>query len=325
MAKNAEPGQTLRALSQEITDLSQEAARQVVSLDTRGGYPTTGTVWEPGYVVTAEHVLRRDEDIHVTLDDGSEHAATLAGTDPTTDLALVRVEGLDGGFGERAPTLRPGNLALALSRNSERSLNASLAVINAIGGEWATHLGGRLDNYLRLDVAIYAGFSGGPLIDPAGALIGINSSRLSRHSAVAIPVSTVTRVVEELKERGYIRHGYLGIASFPVALGEALRGELGLGERGGLIIVGTEEGSGAQKAGMIQGDILLDLDGAAVQDPEELQNLLGPATVGKRIKARLVRGGKLLEVEAEVGERPQRRGSWHRHGPRMGGRHRHGR
>lgn len=324
MAKVSVPVQTLQSLSREVADLSEAAARHVVALDSRGGYPTSGTVWEAGYIVTADHVLRREDDIHVVSSDGNARSASLAGRDPSTDLALLRVDGLEEAFPSRleAGLLRPGSLAVALSRNSEQSLNASLAVINAIGGEWSTRFGGRIENYLRLDVAVYPGFSGGPLVDPSGALIGINSARLSRQSAVAIPVATIGRIVEELKERGYVRRGYLGIASFPIGVSEALRRELGIAENGGLIVVQVEVGSTSEKAGFLQGDILLDLDGTAVQDPEELQTMLASESVGRSMKARLLRGGKLVELEVEVGERPQRRGSWeHGHGRRGHGRH----
>lgn len=305
---------SLSALSQDITRLAEASAKSVVSLNTRGGFPTSGTVWEEGYVVVADHVLRGEEGIVVTFADGSEKPAELVGRDPGTDIALLGSDTGPRSFVQTqdAAGIRPGMLALALSRNSERSLNASLAVVNAVGGEWRTPAGSVVDNYLRIDVRSYAGFSGGPLIDTAGALIGIDNSRLSHHSTVAIPVSTVSRVAAELKEHGRIRRGYLGIATLPVSLEESLRKRLGLEQTGGLMVVQVETGSGSDRGGLLQGDILLALDGAPLADPDELVGALGPETVGANLPARILRGGRLEELSVEVTERPAP-SRFHRH------------
>lgn len=328
MADTQQHRPTLSTLSEEITELSASGGEHVVSLNSRGGFPTSGTIWEPGYVVTADHVLHLDEGLRVTLADGTDLEAELAGRDPSTDLALLKVASSAQGFGSRTESgnLKPGTLAVSLGRNSEKSLNASLTVINAIGGEWRSPFGGTIDNYLRLDVTVHAGFSGGPLVDVSGALIGINSSRLSRQSPVAIPLATVERVVSELKERGHIRQGYLGLASFPIVIDEALRDRLKLDTADGLIVVQAEKGSGSERAGILQGDILVVLDGQAVRDPDELQAILGPQSVGKKLSARVLRGGVLLDLEVEVGEKPIRRGGWehHRRGPHDHHRRRHG-
>lgn len=313
----------LSALSRDIVRLAEGSARSVISLNVRGGFPTSGTVWEDGYLVVADHVLHGEQGIVATFDDGSEKAAEIVGRDPATDIALLASETGNREFSETVDSaaLRPGMLALALSRNSERSLNASLAVLNAVGGEWRTSAGSAVDNYLRIDVPSYAGFSGGPLIDTEGALIGIDNSRLSRHSAVAVPVSTVSRVVAELKEHGRIRRGYLGVATFPVDVDESLRGRLRIEGSGGLMIVQVEPGSGADRGGVLQGDILLAINGVPLRDPEDLVAALGPDTVGKSVPASVVRGGGLEELSVEVGERPAPSGFHHRSSHR----HRRGR
>ncbi len=298
---------TLSAFSREMVEISERAGGAVVSLNTRGGFPTSGTIWDSSHVVTADHVLHSDGGAVVTLHDGREVSAEIVGRDPSTDLALLKAVVGESPISKNLDpaSLKPGSLAVALSRNSERTLNASLAVVNAIGGEWRSHSGGVIDAYLRLDVSMHAGFSGGPSVDPEGALIGINSSRLSRRSAVAIPVTTVARVVAELEEHGRIRRGYLGIASFPVGIDAVLRERMRIEEGDGLIVVQVEDGSGSEKAGVLQGDILLDLDRKPVRDPEELQGLLGPETVGRTVKLRAIRGGSMIELDVEVGERPQ--------------------
>lgn len=327
MSEEKSGANPLSALSHDITRLAEESAKSVVSLNARGGFPTSGTVWEEGYIVVADHVLHGEEGLAATFADGSEMSAEIVGRDPGTDLALLVSETGDRAFPRSLAVgdLRPGMLAIALSRNSERSLNASLAVVNAVGGEWRTHAGSVVDNYLRIDVRSYAGFSGGPLIDTEGALIGIDNARLSRHSAVAVPVSTVSTVVKELKEHGRIRRGYLGVATMPVHLDESLREHDGIEQHGGLMIVQVETGSGADRGGLLQGDVLLALNGVPLSDPDELVGALGPETVGGSVTVRILRGGRLQELAAEVGERPvpsgphHTRWSSHRHG-RHGGR-----
>lgn len=307
MAKSTIDPKILLSLSEEIASVAEEAARAVVSLDSRGAFPTSATIWEADHLVTANHVIGDDEGIKVTDNTGRELEASVAGRDPGTDLALLRSEGIGDGLPGTVSVdgLAPGKLGLALSRNSEHGLNVSLAVINAIGGEWTTPYGGRIDHFLRLDVSRHAGFSGGPLVDPEGRLIGIDSSRLSRRSAVALPVVTVSRVVAELKEHGFVRRGYLGISSLPADISAGARERHGLTQSEGLMILQTEQESVSEKAGVLQGDILLDLDGVTLRDPRELVQLLGPQTVGRRMKARFLRAGKLLELEIEIGVRPR--------------------
>ena len=297
---------TLSGFSEELERLSASASERVVFLDSRGGFPTSGTIWEPGFVVVADHVLHRESGLRVTFADGSERDAELAGRDPSRDLALLKVETPTGGFEAMAAAeaLRPGMLAIAVSRNSERTANSSLAVINAIGGEWRSPFGGLIDRHLRLDVRLHAGFSGGALVDTKGALVGINSSRLSRRSPIAVPVSTVERIVAELKERGHVRQGYLGIASFPIVIDRALREGLRLETDTGLIVVQIEEGSGAEAGGMLQGDLLLTLQGRPIRDPEELQDALEADMIGEKIGAQVIRGGAIVELELTVGDRP---------------------
>lgn len=323
MSEEKKGGESLSILSQELTRLAERSARSVVSLNTRGGFPTSGTVWENGYIVTADHAVHGEDGIIVAFADSTEKPAEIVGRDSGTDIALLKCDTGDRGFARtlEPKNMRPGMLAVALSRNSERSLNASLAVVNAIGGEWRTLAGSAIDNYLRIDVRTYAGFSGGPLVDVEGSLIGINNSRLSRHSVVSVPASTVSKVVAELKEHGKIRRGYLGVATLPVGLDESLGARLGLKQSGGLIVVQVEQGSGADRAGLMQGDILMQVGGTPVGDPEELQQALGAETIGTSVSVRIVRGGALEELAVEVAERPAPRGYRHHHWPA----HRHAR
>jgi S1-C subfamily serine protease len=154
------------------------------------------------------------------------------------------------------------------------------------------------------DVAMYPGFSGGALIDAAGNLIGINTSVLVRGVATAVPVQTVERVVEMLATHGRVRRGYLGVSSHPVPLPEDLRQRHGLRQSTGLLVVGVEQGSPAEKAGLVLGDVLVAFGGQPVRDGDDLQGQLGPDTVGTEVSLRILRGGEPRELGVSVGERP---------------------
>jgi S1-C subfamily serine protease len=187
--------------------------------------------------------------ITVTLPDGSTTTATLAGRDPATDLAALRLSapGLATAEAASADDLKVGQLALAIGRPGQ-DVTASLGIVSAVGGEWRTWHGGKIDRLVRLDLAIYDGFSGGPLIDARGRVLGINTSGLSRAAALTIPVSTVDRVTDLLLEKGRVAHGYMGLGMQPVRLPESLTKQLSLSKDVGLMIVSVEPGGPADKA-----------------------------------------------------------------------------
>src|ERR1041385_9463999 len=189
-------GGVLASLSDDLAGAAEAVGRSVVAIHARRRIPASGVVWREGVVVAARHTVQRDEDITVTLHDGSSVGASLAGRDPSTDLAVLR---LDGGAAA-APAVRlsdeapkPGPLVLALRRPG-RGLTASPGVVSAVGGEWRTWQGGTIDRFIRLDLSIYDGFSGGPLVGADGWVLGLNTSGLSRATALTIPAGTVTRV-----------------------------------------------------------------------------------------------------------------------------------
>jgi serine protease DegQ len=299
---------TLVALSNELADAVERAGRWTVAIHARRRIPSSGVVWRPGVVVTASHTIRRDEDISITLPDGETVTATLAGRDPGTDLAVLRLP-------EAAPTvaaaalapddaLRVGALVVAVGRPGD-SVTASLGAISALGGEWRTWQGGRVDRFVRLDLAIYDGFSGGPLLDAAGHALGINTSGLTRSAPVTLPVSTVTRVTDELLAKGHVRRGYAGVAVQPVAIPERLVREQALPADTALLVVAVEPGGPADRAGVLIGDLLIALDGAALREPTDL--LAGISARGP-VEVRLVRGGAPVSLSLTPGDRPPRAG-----------------
>ena len=303
-------GDALVALSNDLAGAVERAGRAVVSVHARRRIPSSGIHWRPGVVVAANHTVRRDEEITVTLGTGETVAATLAGRDAGTDLAVLRLAGGHAGaaLAEAADdaSLAVGRLVVAVGRPGEGGVTASLGIVSALGPEWRSWSGGRIDRFVRLDLAIYDGFSGGPLVDASGRVFGLNTSGLARGAAVTVPNATVERVAAQLLERGRVSRGYLGLAGQPVRLPAALRQALGLSGESALLVVSVESGGPADAAGILLGDVLVSLDGTAVQEPADVLALLGPERVGKPMVARLVRGGAEITRTITVGERVPR-------------------
>jgi S1-C subfamily serine protease len=304
MSTTAGAAGVLAALSDDLAGAVERAARSTVAIHARRRIPSSGTAWRPGVIVAASHTIAREDEISLTLPDGRTAPATLVGRDETTDLAVLRTEAaLTPVERADAGALRVGNLVLAVGRPGQ-SVTASLGVLSAVGAEWRTWQGGRIDRFLRLDLSIYDGFSGGPLVEAGGRALGLNTSGLARGMALTIPGSTVDHVADQILSGGRLTRGYLGLASQPVRLPEGLRQVLKLGSDFGLVIVNVEPDGPADRAGVLLGDILVALDGAPVSEPADVLAALGPDRVGRPIAARLLRAGQPTEVTITVGSRP---------------------
>jgi S1-C subfamily serine protease len=298
------PAGVLSALSNDLAGAVEHAGRSVVAIHARRRIPSSGIAWRPGVIVTSSGTVSREEEITLTLADGRTAAATLAGRDPTTDIAVLRTAAeLRPADRGDAAALQVGKLVLAVGRPGTQ-VTASMGIVSAVDGEWRTWHGGRIDRFIRLDIAVYDGFSGGPLVEAGGRVLGMNTSRLARSLALAIPGSTIDRVVDQVLTTGGVTRGYLGIASQPVRLPEALRRKLDLAGGVGLVVVGLEPDGPAEHAGVMLGDILVALDGKAVSDPTELLAAIGPDRVGQRLDVRALRGGQLTTISITVGRRP---------------------
>jgi S1-C subfamily serine protease len=298
----------LAGLSNDLAAAVETVGRSVVAIHARRRIPASGVVWQPGVVVAAHHTIQRDDDITVTLHDGSTTSATLAGRDPSTDLAVLRLaEGAAAPAATpAAETPRVGQLALALGRPGT-SITASLGIVSAVGGEWRTWQGGTIDRFVRLDLAVYDGFSGGALVDATGRVAGINTSGLARAAALTVPATTVSRVAAQLLARGHVARGWLGIATQPVRLPAALQRSAGTESEVGLVVVNVEPDSPADRGGLLIGDILLALDDRAVSDPGDVLAALGGDRIGQPIALTVARGGRAERLAVTVGERPRAR------------------
>ena len=287
----------LAALSEELAAAVKQSGRHVVAVHARPRFSSSGVLWKPGVIVTAEHTIRREEEITVTLPNGANAPAALAGVDPGTDLAVLRVDYPEHQPAATAAAPVPGTLALALGRSEDSGINATLGIISASSGQWRTWRGGQLDRYIRLDLTLYPGSDGGAVINTAGEIIGVATSALSRIAGLAIPASTVERVTGEILARGHVSRGYLGVGLQPVELPDHHKG---------LIVLSLEPAGPAAKAGVLIGDILVALGGKAVEETEDLQITLEGHAPGSTIKAELLRGGDSRLVTVTVGERPRR-------------------
>jgi S1-C subfamily serine protease len=291
-----ESANALLELSNQLAHAVELGEPAVVAVHGRPHVPSSGILWRAGVVVTSDHTLQRDEDITVTIAGGGQAPATLAGRDGGTDLAVLR---LTGGTDYAAKTVsdasvKTGNLVLALGRRGKDGVSASFGAVSAVGGPWRTWRGGQIDRFIRPDVNIYPGFSGGALVDVEGRVIGLNTSGLTRGTGVAVPASTVSRVVEELLSRGRVRRGFIGVGLHPVKLPDGARG---------LIVLSLEAGGPALQAGVMVGDVLLTLDGEAVIDTDAVLSQLGADRIGKTVVAEIVRGGTRLKIDVVPAER----------------------
>ena len=295
----------LTDLSDALAAAVEKAGASTVLVSARQRIPASGIIWAAdGVILTSDHVIEREDDIKVIFADGRELPAKLAGRDPGSDLAVLKVEGNGFTPAERSPerAARIGNIVLALGRPSPESPMASLGVISAIGGAWRTFRGTEVAGYIRSDTTFYPGFSGGPLIDSAGRVAGINSSRLGRGAGLTIPVAAATLVADELLKQGRVRRAYLGISSQGTKLPPVLTARLN-GQDAGLLVVTVEAGSPADKGGIGIGDILVKFGGSAVTDTDSLQMLLGANRVGEVTPVTVLRGGEPRDLTVTVGER----------------------
>jgi serine protease DegQ len=304
---SSETGKQLSDLSDQLADIAERVGASVAAVNARHRVSSSGVLWRQGVIVTADHTIDREDGITVKFAGGNALAATLAGRDPGTDLAVLRIDeqsGVPASISGSVP--RVGQLALALGRPGHMGLGASFGVISAVGGAWQTWSGGEVDAFIRPDLTLYPGFSGGPLVHASGQVAGINTSGLSRGGALTIPSSTVERVVEQLLTSGRIARGYVGLGMQPVRLPDGLREALHLQQQTALLVISVAPEGPGEKAGILIGDILTTLRGQPVGDTEAVQRVLGPSSVGQDIAASVIRGGQPVDVTLNVAERPRR-------------------
>ena len=299
---------TLTSLSDGLAAAVERAGAGTVTVDARRRLPASGIVWDDqGLVVTASHVVEREEAIQVGAASGATAPATLLGRDLSRDLALLRVDsGASGALTpapRRAEPIRVGNIVLAVGRpRLGGGAAATFGTVIAIGKGRRTASAAAL---ISAEVTMLPGFSGGPLIDVAGAIVGLNTSGPARSGGVTIPVAQIERVAAEVQAHGRVRHGWLGVTLQPVTLPEGTR-EAEAGEQStGLLVVSIAGGSPAAAGGLIVGDILIALDDQELADVADLQQTLTGDRIGTAITAVVLRGGERREITVTPAERPE--------------------
>ena len=296
---------TFMELSDALAQVTERAAPSAVAVHTEARGSSSGIIWRPAIVVTAEHALRRDEEIQITLPDGRVAPASLAGRDPSTDLAVLKCADATASVAEvgDAVAAKPGALALVVGRTRVSGPVAALGVVSLVAPERKTWTGAPLAPYIRLDIGLQPTAVGGSVLDTAGRVIGLATPRFARFGAIAVPAAAVNRVVDLILQKGRIPHGYLGVGLQPVRLPEALRQSLPGHQKTAAIVLEVEPEGPAHRAGIVIGDILVSLAGTPVTHLENVQSHLHGENIGKVLAATIVRGGVTQAVNIAVAER----------------------
>ena len=301
--------QQLTQLSESLADSVSSAAPSVVQVH-GAGRPASGLVFAPDIVITTMRALGREDGLQVRGHDGPTLDAQLAGWDPTTSLALLRVAGLAGApITPATAQPRVGHLALAVGRSWSNALSASAGIVAVIGGPLRTGRRRAIDQVLRTTAPMHDGFAGGALVDTTGALLGVITSTRIRGTTVVIPASIAWKTASSVLEHGGLKRGYLGIAGQPVRLPANPSRPAGLPTvalaEAGLLVAAVTPESPAAAGGLLVGDIILALDANPIESPEDLFDLLWGNRVGSEVRLDVLRGGVATQVPITVGERPK--------------------
>lgn len=295
---------SLLSFSQDLSALVAQAESFVVAI---GGdrFTASGIHWQDGLIITSYESINCDDTLMVKLPDGQTVQATVVGSDPTTDIAVLKLPGetqlTTPNLSNTLP-LAVGSLVLALGRAREGNLIASLGIVQTLGEAWRSRSGGRIDQLIRVNLNLGRGGTGGPLLNAAGELIGFNTFG-PRRQVLTIPVQTMSRVVQHIQEKGHVARGYLGVSMQIVPLPEDLQQQLNLANKSGVMILGLDPQAAAAQAGILLGDMLVAVNEQMIQSPQDLQVLLDPQSVGQTLKLQLIRAGTMQQISAVVGER----------------------
>lgn len=296
------------AISGQFAELAEQASKFVVAVHGGGRIAASGIMWRSGIVVTASHMLRRGGEFEIALWDNSVRKASLAGRDPGTDLAVLRLEGASvealPQFGNPAE-LRVGQIVMAVGRSTLGELSASAGIIARLGASWQTWRGGRIDSLLRPDVTLYRGQSGSALVDSRARILGMNTSALARSAAITIPTATVGRVVDEVMQHGGVFRPYLGLAMQAIAIPEDLRSKFSLAQESALMVMQVEPASPSSEAGIMLGDVIFSIGGVPAHGIEQVQRALNAAKRGDSVEIQYVRGGQRTSVNVKLVDRPR--------------------
>jgi S1-C subfamily serine protease len=286
----------LQTISGEIERLAESTGRSVVSVSSGHGNGS-GIAWDEHTVVTAFHVVRGAEELSVGTNDGKKLPAKVAGRFRRSDIAVLTVEGtltpIEKGDSEG---LNPGQFVLALANPFSSRTSVTSGIITganrSIGGWW----GMTIEDAVITDARVNPGYSGGPLVDASGRLIGMNVAYVSKRG-IAVPVNTIAKVVQRMERGEPFRRAYLGIMSNPVALPDEVASDERVGQESGVMVYSVEDGTPAKQAGLSFGDVILRFNGKNVTSSEDLTGFLGEEAIGQRSKLSVLRGGNVVDID----------------------------
>ncbi|HET9219636.1 MAG TPA: S1C family serine protease [Terriglobia bacterium] len=294
-------------LSKDIADKVAAVGESIVVVDGRAGHTSSGIVWKPDYVLTASHAIRGESGLDVASASGKVSRARLAGRAPASDIALLKLDTpleTTAALTESA-SLRVGEFVVAVARTRRGNIVASSGILGGLMGEWRSGRA-RIDQFIRPDLTLYPGFSGGALIDSSGKVLGMMTSGLAHRKPMAIPISTLNRIGNELATKGHTVVPYVGVVMQPVSVPEKIQKSSGVATSAGLLVMHVEPSSPADNGGVLVGDILVSLDGQGVEAVEDLHDVLIRRGIHQNVPAILLRGGQKLELTLTIGERPVR-------------------
>ena len=296
-----------KELSKEISEAVRTLGQSIVVVQAGGRRTASGVVVDEATVVTTAHSISSEDNIRIWISPSEPASAQLVGRDGGTDIAVLKPEhklGSPARFAEN-PQLAVGQLVVAVARTWRGNLVASAGLLSGLMGEWHTDRGKKIEAFIRPDLTLYSGFSGGALVGADGNIIGINTPALRRGSPLAIPHRTIKRIASLLVEKGYIPSPYLGLGLQSVRLPESLRQNLNLTEHAGALVVHVETGSPAEKAGLILGDVVVKIQDRSLGQ-ERTVDILSRLVPGQSATVVAVRGGQPFTSTITIGERPRR-------------------
>ncbi len=286
----------LQTISGEIERIAESSGRSVVSVGSGHGNGS-GIAWDEHTVVTAFHVVRGADEVSVGTQDGRKLAAKVTGRLRRSDIAVLTVEESLAPIQKGdSDGLKAGQFVLALANPFASRTSVTSGIITganrSVGGWW----GMTIEDAVITDARVNPGYSGGPLVDATGLLIGMNVAYMSKRG-IAVPVKTISKVVERLATGKPFRRAYMGIASNPVALPDELSSDQKVGQDAGVMVLSVEDGTPAKKSGLAFGDVILRFNGKNVSNSDDLTSLLGEEAIDQKANLSVLRGGNVVELE----------------------------
>jgi S1-C subfamily serine protease len=290
----------LGQFSNALAARADAAKSTVVAIRLAHERHVTGMVWQSGIVVTSEQALPRRDDFELVAPGGSILKATIAGRDPSTNVAILKPAEQLAAPSITAGGALTGAVALAIGADGTGGVSARLGLVNLAGGEWHSSRGGLIDRRIVLDVRLASREEGGPVFDAAGACLGMSTFG-PRGQVIVIPAATIERVVPQLAKNGRVARGWLGVALQAVAVPDALRESAD--QSSGLMVMSVVDNGPAAQAGILAGDIILSVDGTSAHRFRRLARLFGPDSIGRKAELRLIRSGAVMTVQTTIAER----------------------